>query len=35
MVNVTKDAADKFNELRKNAENPENVMLRISFGGYG
>lgn len=35
MVNVTKDAAEKFNELRKKAENPEKVMLRVSFGGYG
>lgn len=35
MVNVTKEAAKKFNELIQKAENPSNVMLRISFGGYG
>ena len=35
MVNVTKEAAKKFSELIQKAENPSNVMLRISFGGYG
>lgn len=35
MINLTKEAADKFKEIRQTAENPENAMLRISFGGYG
>lgn len=35
MVNLTKVAAEKFNEVRQKAENPENKMLRVSFGGYG
>lgn len=35
MVNVTKQAAEKFNEIRQKSKNSENVMLRISFGGYG
>lgn len=35
MINITRSAADKFNETRQKADNPENAMLRISFGGYG
>lgn len=35
MIKVTKSAADKFNEIRKDSENPEKAMLRVSFGGYG
>lgn len=35
MVNVTKEAAEKFNEVRGKAENPESLMIRVSFGGYG
>lgn len=35
MVNVTKEAAEKFNEIKQDAKNPENAMLRVSFGGYG
>ena len=35
MVNVTKSAAEKLNEKIKVYPNPENVMLRISFGGHG
>ena len=35
MINLTKEAADKFKEIRKKANNPEETMLRISFGGYG
>ncbi|MBP1743729.1 MAG: hypothetical protein H6Q58_707 [Firmicutes bacterium] len=35
MVNLTKTAAEKLNEKIKTYPNPENVMLRISFGGHG
>lgn len=35
MINVTEVAAEKFNEVMQKAENPENLMLRVSFGGYG
>lgn len=35
MINITRSAAEKFNETRQNSENPEGAMLRISFGGYG
>lgn len=35
MINVTEAAAEKFNEVMQKAENPENLMLRVSFGGYG
>lgn len=35
MLKVTKLAAEKLNEKKKVYPNPENVMLRISFGGHG
>lgn len=35
MINLTKEAAEKFNEIKQEANNPEKAMLRISFGGYG
>jgi hypothetical protein len=35
MVNVSKGAAEKFNQIRKKADNPENLMIRVSFGGFG
>lgn len=35
MINVTKDAAEKFNEVKQKSKKPENAMLRVSFGGYG
>jgi Fe-S cluster assembly iron-binding protein IscA len=35
MINITKNAAEKFNEIRQKAKNPENAMLRIYFGGFG
>jgi Fe-S cluster assembly iron-binding protein IscA len=35
MVKVTKQAAEKFNEIRQKYKNPENAMLRVVFAGYG
>jgi Fe-S cluster assembly iron-binding protein IscA len=35
MINLTQNAVEKFNELRNNSENPEKLMIRVSFGGYG
>lgn len=35
MINVTTDAAKKFNEVKQKSKNPEDAMLRVSFGGYG
>ena len=35
MIKITKDAADKFNEIIQESKNPENAKLRVSFGGYG
>jgi len=35
MIKVTINAAEKFNEVNQNSENPENKMLRVSFGGQG
>jgi Fe-S cluster assembly iron-binding protein IscA len=35
MISVTKKAAEKFNEVLKNVDNPENKMLRISIKGFG
>lgn len=35
MIDVTEDAAEKFNEVKEKSDNPENAMLRVSFGGYG
>ena len=35
MINLTKTAVEKFNEIRKKAKNPENTMLRVYFAGYG
>lgn len=35
MIKVTKKAAEKFNEIRKRAKNPENAILRVVFAGYG
>jgi len=35
MVNLTNKAAEKLSEKIKEYPNPENVMLRISFGGHG
>lgn len=31
MITMTKIAVEKFNELRRNAKNPENKMLRVSL----
>ncbi|KOA20143.1 hypothetical protein CLHOM_13390 [Clostridium homopropionicum DSM 5847] len=35
MISISKLAAEKFQELRKKAINPETTMIRVSFGGYG
>jgi len=35
MVKVTQIAIEKLNEIIANQNNPENIMLRISFGGFG
>lgn len=35
MINITTDAAEKFNEVKQKSKNPEDAMLRVSFGGYG
>ena len=35
MIDMTKIAVGKFNELRRNAENPDDRMLRISLEGIG
>lgn len=35
MINLTKEADEKFNEIKQEANNPQKAMLRISFGGYG
>lgn len=35
MVKFTKQAVEKFNEMRKKTKNPENAMLRVVFAGYG
>lgn len=35
MVTVTGTAAKKLQEIILKQKNPENIMLRIAFGGYG
>jgi Fe-S cluster assembly iron-binding protein IscA len=35
MINVTKKAAEKLNEIKQENQDPENTMLRITFGGHG
>lgn len=35
MIKVTEIAAEKIKETILKQKNPEKVMLRISFGGYG
>ena len=35
MVRLTEIAAEKFKEMRQEKENPEKLMLRVSFGGFG
>lgn len=35
MLSVSKEAAEKFNEIRLKSKNPEKTMLRIAFGGFG
>ncbi len=35
MINITKNAIEKFDEFKRKAKNPENAMLRIYFGGFG
>ena len=35
MINVTKSAIEKFNEIIQKAKSPEKAMLRVNFGGFG
>ncbi len=35
MVKVTKEAVEKFNQMKQKAKNTENAMLRVSFEGHG
>lgn len=35
MVKVTKQAAEKFNEMKQRIKDPENAILRVAFAGYG
>lgn len=35
MINVTKMAAEQFNEILKEVEDPGNKMLRVTFNGFG
>jgi len=35
MINVTQKAVEKFNEIIKGVDKPENKMLRVSFEGFG
>jgi Fe-S cluster assembly iron-binding protein IscA len=35
MINVTNRAVEKFNEILKSVDKPENKMLRVSFEGFG
>ena len=35
MITVSKQATEKFEEIRLKVKNPENSMIRVSFGGYG
>ena len=35
MITVSTDAAQKFEEIRLKAKNPEKTMLRVAFGGFG
>ncbi|MBM7869115.1 Fe-S cluster assembly iron-binding protein IscA [Clostridium pascui] len=35
MIKVTEMAAEKIKQNISKQKNPEKVMLRISFGGYG
>jgi len=35
LIDVAKEAVEEFNKIKQNAKNPENLMLRIVFGGSG
>ena len=35
MVKITKEAAEKFNEVKEKAKNTESTMLRVYLGGAG
>lgn len=35
LISVTKEAIDEFNRIKQRSKTPENVMLRINFGGGG
>lgn len=35
MISVTEKAAQKLNELIEKQPNPNNTVIRVSFGGFG
>jgi len=35
MIKITEKAAEKLSEIKQKQNNPENIMLRVSFGGHG
>lgn len=35
MINITKKAAEKLNEIKQKNSDKSNAMLRIEFGGHG
>ena len=35
MITITKTAVEKFKETINKQNNPQNVMVRINFGGFG
>jgi Fe-S cluster assembly iron-binding protein IscA len=35
MIRISETAAEKLSEIKQKQNNPENVMLRVSFGGHG
>jgi len=35
MIKVSEIAAEKLKKTISQKKNPENIMLRIAFGGYG
>lgn len=35
LIDVSKEAVEEFNRIKQRSKNPENVMLRINFGGGG
>ena len=35
MIMVSKEATEKFKEIKLKTKNPEKTMLRVTFGGTG